>query len=568
LTGFLLTRTGPETRVAQDNLEKAFLAELEALEKFRISYTGLYKNTPLAREDPDIRRLIEAMAMFTARTRLAATRSLDNSLLRIFRQHFPYLLDPMPAMTMLRAESSSRYVDVTELPRGTEVYLIERAQKKADERMFRMRTMTRLRILPIAIESVDIFRTHARTYRLLVRFEAAHSRKDEIGDIPLYINHLDDLPSSLTVLFAFKAHLQRASVVFDGKVNEETVGQPCDVHFGMPETAQLELRRLEHPLQLARSFVHYPRQELYINLKGIRAPRNWQRFTVVFDMKDTWPTELRLTTDAFNLHVVPMVNLREGMADPIEHNGTKERHLLQHPDTGAHFVLQRLLAVYRMTDKGLIPLEPGVVGTQRESYEVAYDGKDEQRRGALALHMPSAFDKAERVAVDALWYQPSMRGATDSEFRVKLADRHVDGVQWSCGGPLSAPGEPDLVEDRDGLLQLLSIKNQRFLGTDDLIFLLGALGATREPFFAGLIRTLSDAKVTSKPLARQGSHGFKYIYELTFDDLDATDLPRLDLFCGKLLDVLAAWSVEEVVEIVAKVRSLEKTLTYPPPAAA
>jgi len=57
-------------------LEKAFLAELESLEKFRISYTGLYPNAPLTREDPDVRRLMEAMAMFTARTRLAAERSL------------------------------------------------------------------------------------------------------------------------------------------------------------------------------------------------------------------------------------------------------------------------------------------------------------------------------------------------------------------------------------------------------------------------------------------------------------------------------------------------------------
>jgi type VI secretion system protein ImpG len=155
----------------------------------------------------------------------------------------------------------------------------------------------------------------------------------------------------------------------------------------------------------------------------------------------------------------------------------------------------------------------------------------------------------------------------DTEFRVKLADRFVDGVNWSCGGPLGAAGETDLVEDRDGLLQLLSIKNQRFLGTEELIFLLGALGVKQEPFFSGLLRALVDVRVATKPLAKQ-SHGFKYIYELTFDDLDATDMPRLDLFCGKLLDVLAAWSVEEVVEIAAKVRNLEKTLQYPPPVAA
>src|SRR3569832_2795528 len=97
--------------MAQEILEKAFLAELEALEKFRISYTGIYPNTPLTREDPDIRRLIEALAMFTARTRVSAERNIDQSMLRIFRQHFSFLLDPVPALVMLSATPTARYVD-------------------------------------------------------------------------------------------------------------------------------------------------------------------------------------------------------------------------------------------------------------------------------------------------------------------------------------------------------------------------------------------------------------------------------------------------------------------------
>ncbi len=242
----------------------------------------------------------------------------------------------------------------------------------------------------------------------MIDLVAAHSRKDEVGEINLHVNHLDDLASSLMVMHAFKSHCRAVSVVFDAKrIDEETVGQPCKLGFGMPKGAREELVRLEHPLQLARSFVHYPRQELYLNVEGIRSPKSWQRFTILFDMKDTWPTELRLTPDAFNLHVVPMVNVRKDMADPIECDGKSERYPLHHPDVGARFVMQRLLAVYKMSDKdGLVPLEPGVVGTQRESYEVVYDGRDEERRASLALNLPSAFEKPERVAVEALWYQP------------------------------------------------------------------------------------------------------------------------------------------------------------------
>ena len=547
--------------MAQDLLEKAFLAELEALEKFRISYTGMYPSTPLTREDPDIRRLIEALAMFTARTRLAAERGIDQSMLRIFRQHFPYLLDPTPAMVMLSAKPTARYVDATELPAGTEVFLIERAGKPADQRVFRMRTLAKLRLLPIEIESLDIQRTRARTYRLFIHFTAAFRRNDEIGELNLYVNHLDDLVSSISVLYALKEHLRSASVVFDDRIDEDTRGQPCEVYYGPPAGARGELDRSEHPLARVRSFMHCPWQELYFNIKGIQAPRNWQRFTVILDMKDTWPPELRLTRDGFNLHVAPMVNLRQGMARPIETDGTKERHAVRHSDEGGRFVLQHINGVYLMSKDGLAPLQPAVVGAKQDSWEIAYEGRDEARRAWLTLNLPGAFDQPERVAVDAVWHQPSLRGMHAEDFRIKLADRFVDGVEWSLCGPLSAPADSELSDDRDGLLRLLSIKNQRFLGTDELVFLAAALGATSDPHSAGLISALSDVTVTPKPFAKQ-SHGFKYIYELTFDELDVTDLPRLDLLCRQLLGALAAWSAEEVVEIAAKVKSLGKTLLY------
>jgi type VI secretion system protein ImpG len=548
--------------MAQDLLEKAFLAELEALEKFRISYTGIYPNTPLTREDPDIRRLIEALAMFTARTRVAAERNIDQSMLRIFRQHFSYLLDPVPSMVMLSATPTARYVDTTELPEGTEVYLIERGGKMAEDRAYRARTRARLRILPIQLEALDVLRTRARTYRIQLRFSAAFRRNDEIGELNLYVNHLDDLASSISVLHTIKTHLRSASVVFDdARITEETKGQPCEVYYGAPEGPRTDLDRSEHPLARVRSFMHCPWQELYLNVKGIKQPRNWQTFTVILDMKDTWPPELRLTPDSFYLHVVPAVNQRQTMSRPIETNGTKERHALRHPDETSRFVLQRLLGVYLMSKEGLVPLQPGVLGVKQDSWEVVYEGRDEDRQAWLVLNLPDAFEQPERVAVDAVWHQPALRGLRADELVVKLADRFVDGVEWETCGSLSAPADSELTEDRDGLLRLLSIKNQRFLDTESFVYLASVLGAKQQPQFAKIISALSEVTMSPRPFAKK-SHGFKYVYTLSFDELDEPDLPRLDLLCRRLLDTLAAWSTDEVVELTAQVKNLGRTLLF------
>ena len=218
--------------MATDPVEKAFLAELEALEKFRISYTGQYPNASLAREDPDVRRLIEAMAMFTARTRVAAERNVGESMLRLFRQHFPYLLSPVPAMTMLAAGVTARYVDAVEIPRGSEVLLVHRPEKDAPDKVFRFQTQNRLRISPDRPRERGHLSDEGPRVQAPLRFAAGFARNDEIGDVSLYVNHLNDLFSSLTVLYELKSHVRGASVVFDKTVAEDTPATPCQIRFG------------------------------------------------------------------------------------------------------------------------------------------------------------------------------------------------------------------------------------------------------------------------------------------------------------------------------------------------
>lgn len=545
----------------KDSIDKTFLAELEAIEKFRISYTGMYPNVPLAREDPDVRRLIEAMAMFTARTRLAAERSVAQSMLRIFRQHFPFLLCPVPAMTMLRALPSSRYVDVTQIPANTEVRLTYSPGKEAPDQVYRFRTLSKLRILPIRLESVNIFRPGGRGFRLVLGFASAFPRNDPIGDLRIYVNHLNDFLSSVTVLHAIKSHLARASVVFDAKVKEDTVGQPCDVSFGAPSPEVDDLDDFNHPLDLARAFLRLPQQELFLNVHGIRPPRNWERFSVCLDVDDAWPTDLRLSAEVFQLHVVPIANIVKETANPVECDGTKERWPVTHPDPAGRYAPHSIRGVYRMMRTGLSPMTPAVLGVRGDTYEAIVEGQGERRNAWITLNLPNAFESPERVVVEAMWHQPGFGGITASELHPRLADRLVDGVSLECVGSVVGHADSELENDREALLQLLSIKNQKFLKLDDLDLLLRALGANRQRYFSRIVASIRDLSVTTAPYARR-SAGFKYTYEITFEDLDSADLPVVDLFCGKLLEVLAAWSTEEVVGLVARLPNLEKVLQY------
>ena len=543
-----------------DVLEKAFLSELEALEKFRISYSGQHPNAPLAREDPDVRRLIEAMAMFSARTRLASQRNLGKSLLRIFRQHFPFFTNPVPAMALLRAKPTRRYVDMTSIPSGTEVQL-SRVNDEGREEIYRFQTLARLDVRPIELEAVDIYRLRNRNYRLLLRFVTAFPRSDDIGSLKLLVNHFDDLFSSSTVYYQLKSHLRQATVVYSDKVTEEMTGSPLEAIFDVARGEPYDIELFEHPLQRARALLRFPEQALFLELRGVHPPRNWRVFTVCLDMDASWPTELRLTPDAFELHAVPMVNIRKDTANPIECDGTKDRYPVLHPEPSSGFAVHSIIGVYRMTPEGLSPLPPVVVGTGGEGYDVAFQGRGRDQMTWLSLSLRNAFVQPERIVVEGLWYQPSIAGARGDEMRARLSDRFVDGVEWSCMGSITAPAENALADDRDALLQLLAIKSQRFLGLPELTLLLKALGADKERLSGRLISALTSVKVIPKPFSRKSS-GFKYLYELGFERLDETLLPSLDLLGRRLLEVLTAWSVEEVVEVVAEVASLGLTLRY------
>jgi type VI secretion system protein ImpG len=550
--------------VDDKTIEKAFLAELEALERFRISYTGLYPRVPLTREDPDIRRLLEALAFFSARTRVTAERAVNGNLLRLFQQQFSYVLGPVPAVTMLQAEPTDRYVSALDLPRGMDL-IVSRSGAK-DRARYRFKTTAPLRLLPIRLEGVEMRAVRGVGYRIALRFVSPHPTSVALDAVSLHINHLNDLAASMAVRHAIATHLVSASVVFDKGARDEG-GQPCRVEFGAPRPAPHETEPFEQPIQRFRSFLQYPQAEMFLHARGIRAPAGWQRFSLVLDVDGAWPPELSLTADSFVLHAVPVVNIKQDMANPIRCDGTQERYAVRHPDGG--LCPQAILGVYRMTDGGMAPIAPSVLGSDQAGYEVVFEGKGAERTAWLSLDLPGAFERPERVAVEALWMQPDLGEARVGELEInveelqaRLFDRHVEGVAWSCVGTLAPSAASDVEDDRVKLLRLMAMKNQRALSLEDLVFLLQALGVQRRPEFSRLVSQLKALDLDRKPAGRRAG-GSALVYQLTFDRLEGPDLPALELFCARLHEMLEAWGMEPVLEVHALVPRLGFQKRYP-----
>jgi type VI secretion system protein ImpG len=530
-----------------DRIYKAFLAEMQELEGFRLSYVAEHPNAPLTREDPDTRRLVEAMAFFAARTRLASRESISVMRRRILRQLMPYVVAPLPAMAMVQALPTGRFAEVATLPRGTELEL--RAPGRPPG-LFR--TLRELRVLPLQIVRTDMVPGPRGGTRALVTLRTPFKRNDAISRLAFHIDYLDDFTASLTLERALRKHLQRVTVSFGEQVDEHTPGAPCDVSFGLPPADLAE--EWPHPIQRERAWFHFPVADLVMNVDVPEPPRNWQQLTLCLDLAPEWPRTLRLARNVLRLFTTPVVNLQRAMAQPIVSDGTQERWPIRFPRPAQRFALQSVRGVYRVAEGALVPLRAGTLAGGSGSYEIGHEAEpDGSRHHSLWLHMPEAFRDKVTVAVDAEWLQPWFSQHVGENLTAQPYRRSVAGLDWdvSAAVPHRAVSTED---DMDELMHVLVLQHKSRLDRDDLIALLQGLGSVWAGQFAPLRTLLQKVEVRDVPLSKaQGASGLKLVYELVLAEHDKAHDPLVEVFAEHVARILDAWVGEMPVEV--RVRS-------------
>jgi len=528
-----------------EGLYKTFLEEMNALENFRIAYASLHPGVPLDREDPDVRRLIEAMALFSARTRLAGSRNISATSRRIFQQFFPYLLAPIPSMAILQAQPTRQFVEPVLFPKGSEIIF---SPESGGGAIFR--TLSDLRILPITLTRFSMLLLD-RGFRIALRFSASFPRSEEIDRLSFCINHLNNYESSQMVLFNLKRHLKRASVVFDEKATEKSSGIPCDVSFGMP----LDGDDHAHPLHKERVFFHFPWQEVFLNVKVPRASRSWSNFTILLDLDSGWPRKLVLNQDVFQLFAIPIVNLRQGMAQPILCDGTQERYTIHHPDMDYGFEVHSVQGVYEVGKEGMTFVKPGILSGSAPSYETEEqtDGRG-RKQHYLYLHFPQAFEKSRTIATEALWFQPWFTKKISERLTVNPYSRRTVGLKWDLlVKPI--PHAENLFQDSvEGFLHFLTLTNRETLGRDDLLDILQVMGVMRQKQFQALSELLVDVRIEKSPMRdTQFSGLLKHRYILYFREYDPSREPLMEIFLTQVENILNAWISGAKIEVLKEI---------------
>ncbi|MCG8618730.1 MAG: type VI secretion system baseplate subunit TssF [Desulfobacterales bacterium] len=532
-----------------DKLYKAFLEAMNDLDNFRISYASEHTGISLDREDPDVRRLIEAMAFFSARTHIAGTKNITSARLRLFQQIFSFLLSPIPSMGILQAEITGHLQDKAEFPKGTEFVL---KTDKGDAALYR--TMEDLRILPIKQVGAKLILLPSKGYRLMIRFGSMYKRRDEIERLSLHIDYLNDYQNSLYVWDNLKTHVKSAFITFDERVDEHTKGTPCAVSFGnqSEKSSKADTEPLMHPIQESRFFFHFPSQDLFMHIDVPEMSKTWKQFTICLDLSENWPAKLVVNKDIFVPFAVPVENLKRAAAEPILYDGTRERLPIYHPEKEARYGLQEIVGVYKVADGVTTALRPGVLAGGEGSYEVEYPQASGKKNHAINLHYPEAFADPVTIVVDANWIQPAFSDRLNRRITTKAYSRHVPGIKWRKRDNMVPHADNVFQEEMDVFIYLLSLRHKARFDYDDILTLLRVQGSVFKGSFKQIQRLFKGVEIEEARVQSASGSSLKYIYHLQFEKSSAYVRPMIKAFARQLEWMLDCWMSQAVVETKIK----------------
>jgi type VI secretion system protein ImpG len=529
-----------------EELYEAFLQEMHTLENFRMMYASVHPSVPLERDDPDVKRLIEAMAFFSARTRLAGVKEVTRLNRRIFRQFFSFLLTPLPAMGILQAKPTGQLAEAVQLQRNSEI-----AVTASNGKVALFRTCQDLRILPLELTSVKTVLLPERGFRLILQCSAPYPRNDEVGTLSLHINHLNDYLASLRILHTVREHFTAGRVFFGEDLEDSSAGKTCKVQFGpFPVEEDSQNEESPHPLEIERLFFHYPQQELYVHVEVPQQPRNWQRFSIALDLDADWPRTMLFNRDVFHLFTVPMMNLKRSMAQSIRCEGTLEAYPIRHGQSEYDFAIHSVLGVYEVQKDSMVPLKAGVLSGESGAYEVEESHEDGRvKRSRLLLHFPEAFGATRSIAVDGLWLQPWFSEFVLQWRSVAPYRRQLMGVKWDILGELRPHEENHFLKDTEGFMYLFTLTNKTSLQRDDLLGLINTLGSAQQGPFQRACQSLADVKVQAAPQRGHGEGLLRYVYTLGFKSSDQALDGLFDSFRCHIGKVLDTWIADAAVEV-------------------
>lgn len=585
--------------LGSDDLFREFLAEVQALDDFRSEYQTRYDFEGLGRDDQDVRRLMEAMAFYVARARGGVQRAIHRYKLQALEQLFPHLLSPMPAMALLYPVLTSNVTETRRLACSAEVLVASAppaspaasraaaaqaapAAEAPAPRLFRALADVTVYPLHIVERSVRLTKAGASASSagslapvsparatgpsLLSLALAASPRALEskryyadvqlpLRELVLYVNPQGDALYALRLFDALCQSLRRVTARYfsEGVPRHEIVTRR--VRQGLPPSTG---DGWENPIELARRSIHFPLAELCLGIPLNGAPAEWTSMALELELDERWPPNLAVTDQTFLLNAGPVENVVRRTAEPIDVDGTRTRHRIEHQQPASGLKVREVLGVYRGD-----PATPGARTTllpsalAGEGYTLDVEGRGKSRETWLEIDSARGTPEApERLYIDAEWYAPDPALPNGREAHVSVEDHDLGALVWRVSDPLRPPHESAFLGDAKALDRLLELHGRRLASVADLELLLQVLGVGESEVFARVPRYIESLASAFVPDSRSPSGGMR-AYDIALGELPPVLAPAARLLFRLLPGILGTWTGDMEVQVRVSSEALD-----------
>lgn len=276
--------------------------------------------------DPEVERLLEGFAFLTARIRERVDDALPEVIDSLGQLTVPQLFRQIPACAIVQFTPNAAAIrGHYRVERGTEL-----ASRPVEGTQCTFRTVAPVDLLPIRLEGAGMDPSTESRPKVRLRFRAESEPKwPDHGSLRLCIDGPLGLSSSVFLWLA--EHLDAVELESGGQTHL------LANHVKLPGLGA-ESRLLPWPetvpegLCLLQEYFTLPSKLLFFDVPGFeRLPEGavGSSFDLVFHFRDPPTLPERLTSDLFQPHCTPVVNLFEADGAPIKHHSKIHEHLLR-----------------------------------------------------------------------------------------------------------------------------------------------------------------------------------------------------------------------------------------------
>jgi type VI secretion system protein ImpG len=560
-----------------------FLRELQTLNDFRAEYASRYDFEGLGREDPDVERLVEAMAFYRARTRSSVEAAIREHQLRALEQLFPYLLSPLPAMGILYPQLASNMTDSRTLPARAEISVASPEALALGEPPRIFRTIRESAIFPLHIveRSVRLLRQRGQrepepsgassgapagaapsaSVRLHVDIAPSPNGSEtkryyddparSLRELRLYLDPNGDVLTALRLYDALQRHCRGVVVRVLSEGVERYRAGPIRVRFGSKLGESDDAP--DNPIEATRRAIHFPLAQLFLVVPLVGLPSEWNRLALEFQLGDDWPEGLQAADHSFVLGGVAVENVVTRTAEPLSVDGTSQRSAVVSAEEPNRWKVREVRGVYAS--------EPNAPGTRKtllprslldEGYSAIARGKGTEREVWIETDLAlGVVDAPATLYVEADWYDPDPQLPPPRSAVVRAEAHDVGPLAWKLLEPLRVARDSPLLSDPLLLERLLELQGKPPSGPRELKLLLKILGAEESEPFSRIPRYVEGVTSSLSP-DLQSHTGAIRTYDVRLSRVPPVLEPAVRLLFAFLPRFLAMWTGEpDVVVTVA-----------------